>query len=357
MPRRPAALALAAATIAVAAILAAGCGKKAEQAAAPTNAISPPQPSQAAQPAQPAPEKKYRIAVVPKGTAHVFWKTVEAGARAAGEKFGAEILWNGPSEETDVAGQISIIEDFITQGVDALVMAACDADALVPVVRRALKKGIPVITIDSGISTDDALCFVATDNIEAAKKGAEKLAELIGGKGKVGLLPFIKGAATSDWREQGFREGIKKYPGIEIASVLYTQSDAAVAMQKTEDMLTAVPDLAGIFACNEPGVVGAAQVLRQRNLAGKVKLVGFDASDAEIQALKDGVVQALIVQNPFRMGYDGVRMAIKAIRGEEIPKRIDTGVMIVTPENFNEPEVQRWLFPLEHLDELTSEGE
>lgn len=289
---------------------------------------------------------RLQIAVVPKGTAHVFWKTVEAGARKAAEEAGAEILWNGPAEETDVTGQISILEDFVARKVDAIVMAACDAQALVAVVQKARQKGIPVITIDSGIATDDALCFVATDNVKGASEGAKTLAELIGGKGKVGLIPFIKGAATSDMREEGFRKGLAGFPGIKIASVLYSQSDASVAMQKTEDMLTSVPDLAGIFAANEPAVVGAAQVLKQRKLVGKVKLVGFDASDAEIQALKEGVVQALVVQNPFKMGYDGVNMALKAIKGETIPKRVDTGVLIVTKANLNDPETQKWLNPL-----------
>jgi ribose transport system substrate-binding protein len=293
-----------------------------------------------------APLSGLTIAVVPKGTAHVFWKTVQAGAEAAGKETGAKILWNGPAEETDVAGQISIIEDFITQKVSAIVMAACDAKALVPTVQKALKAGIPVITIDSGISTNDSLCFVATDNIKGASEGGEKLAELIGKKGKVGLIPFIKGAATSDMREQGFREAIAKSPDVKIASTLYSQSDPSVAMQKTEDMLTAVPDLAGIFAANEPAVVGAANVLKSRNLIGKVKLVGFDASDAEIEALKAGIVQALVVQNPFKMGHEGVLTAIAAIKGEKIPTRIDTGVAVVTKDNLNDPDIQKLLYPL-----------
>ncbi len=293
-----------------------------------------------------APSSGLKIAVVPKGTAHVFWKTVQAGAEAAGKESGCEVLWNGPAEETDVAGQISIIEDFITQKVSAIVMAACDADALVPTVQKARKAGIPVITIDSGISTDDALCFVATDNVKGAALGADKLAELIGKKGKVGLIPFLKGAASSDLREKGFKEAIAKYPGIKIARTLYSQSDASVAQRVTEDMLTAVPDLAGIFGANEPAVVGAANVLKSRNLIGKVKLVGFDASDPEIEALKTGVAQALVVQDPFKMGHEGVMMALKAIKGEKIPTRLDTGVVVVTKENMDTPDIQKLLFPL-----------
>lgn len=306
---------------------------------------APPPPPAGGPP--PAAAPKYKIAVVPKGTAHVFWKTVQAGAEAAGQEGGARILWNGPSQETDVARQISILENFITQKVDALVMAACDAEALVPIVKKARAAGIPVITIDSGIASDDALSFVATDNVAGAKAAAEKLAELIGGQGKVGLIPFIKGAATSDMREQGFKQGLAQYrERIKLASTLYSQSDASIGMRKTEDMLTAVPDLAGIFAANEPAVVGAAQVLKQRGKAGKVKLVGFDASDAEIAALEEGTVQALIVQNPFKMGHEGVRLAIEAIQGKPVPKRLDTGVVVVTKENMNDPEIQKILYPL-----------
>ncbi len=296
-------------------------------------------------PTTPAPEPSYRIAVVPKGTTHNFWRTVQAGAVAAGEEFGAEILWNGPAKETDRAGQIAIIEDFTNAKVDALVMAACDAKALIPPVKQAIDAGIPVITIDSGIASDDALSFVATDNVKGAEQAGEKLAELIGEEGEVGLIPFIKGAATSDMREEGFRKAIARYPKITIVSTLYSQSSAEDALKKAENMLTSNPDLKGIFAANEPGAIGAARAIQQRKLTGKVKLVAFDAADAEIRALKDGVIQALVVQDPFKMGYEGVKTAVDAIRGEDVPKRIDTGVVLVTLENMNDPEIHKLLYP------------
>jgi ribose transport system substrate-binding protein len=168
---------------------------------------------------------------------------------------------------------------------------------------------------------------------------------LIGYEGKVGLIPFVPGAATSIQREQGFKEGLKKFPKVKLVATLYSESDVTKGMQVTENMLTAHPDLKGIFAANEPGAIGAARVLQARKLVGKVKLVAFDAAPTEIKALQDGVIQALIVQNPFRMGYEGVKMAVKALRGEKIPKRIDTGVTVVTMENFRRPEIQRLLFP------------
>lgn len=289
--------------------------------------------------------QQLRIAVVPKGTAHSFWLTVKAGAEQAGQEEGVQILWKGPAEETDVEGQQRILEDFINQKVDAIVMAACDADGMVPIVKQAMAAGIPVITIDSGVNSDAPLSFVATDNVAAAAKAAEVLCELVGGEGKVGMIPFIKGAASSEQREQGFREGLKRCPGVTLGPVLYSQSQVERAMQVTEDMLTANPDLVGIFAANEPGAVGAATVLEQRGLAGKVKLVAFDAAQPEIDALRRGTIQALIVQNPFKMGYEGVKLAVRAVRGDRasIPKRVDTGVTVVTKENLDSPEVQELL--------------
>lgn len=332
--------ALAIALIAALVVVLSGCPPK----GGPPEPAGPSTGGETSPPAGPTGEA-YRIAVVPKGTTHTFWRTVQAGAVKAGEELNAEILWNGPAKETDRAGQIAIIEDFISAKVDALVMAACDAKALVPTVQQALKAGIPVITIDSGIASDDALSFVATDNVKGAEQAGDELAKLIGEEGKVGLIPFIKGAATSDMREEGFRKAIARYPKITIASTLYSQSSASDGMKAAENMLTSNPDLKGIFAANEPGVIGAAQAIKQRKLVGKVKLVGFDAADAEIRALQEGVIQALVVQDPFKMGYEGVKAAVDAIQGKEVDKRIDTGVRLVTQDNMNDPEIHKLLYP------------
>jgi ribose transport system substrate-binding protein len=298
-------------------------------------------------PGGPAPgSQALRIAVVPKGTAYDFWKAVKAGAEKAGQENGAQILWNGPAKETDTAGQITILEDFITQKVDAIVMAACNATSLVPTIQKATDAGIPVVTIDSGVNSDLPKSLVATDNEKGAAEAAHQLAKLIGGRGKVGLIPFVKGAATSDAREQGFKSGLKAHPALTVVSTLYSDGQSDTAMRKTEDMLTANPDLAGIFAANEPGAIGAAQVLRTRGKAGAVKLVAFDAGAPEIKGLEEGTIQALVVQNPFQMGYLGVQTAVKAKRGETVDKRIDTGVTVVTKENMNEPAVQQLLYPM-----------
>lgn len=318
-----------------------GCVRATTPSAGPQGSNAP-----APSPALRSPQQRLRIAVVPKGTTHQFWQTVHAGALAAGREVNAEILWNGPKRETDIQDQIDIITTFASQGVDGIALAATDKKALVRTVQELERKGIPVVTIDSGIEPDISRCFVATDNVAAAAKAAEEMARLLGGKGKVAVLSFLKGAATSDEREQGFLDRIRAYPDIRVVAVEYTDSDSAKARDKMETLLTQHPDLAGVFASNEPNVVGAAGVIKERNLSGKVKLVGFDASEPEIEYLKEGVVQALIVQDPFRMGYEGVRTVARILRGEGTPpRRIDTGATVVTRANMDQPEVRKLLYP------------
>ncbi len=295
-----------------------------------------------------APQKAQglRIAVVPKGFVHEFWLTVKAGAEAAAQEHGASILWNGPNAETDVAEQISIIEDMLNQKVDALVMAACNEVALVDVVAKAHAAGIPVVTIDSGVKSDLPISYVATDNVAGARKAAEVLAKLVGEAGPVGLIPFVQGAATSEMREQGFKDGLSAYPNVQLVATLYSQSDVAKGMAAAEDMMTAHPDLKGIFAANESGAMGAVQAIEAAGKAGQIKVVAFDSADREVEALQSGSIDALIVQNPFQMGFQGVKAAIDSIQGKPVEKRIDTGVTVVTRENMNEPEIQKLLHPL-----------
>ncbi len=284
-----------------------------------------------------------QILVSPKGLVHSFWVTVKSGADSAGKELGANVIWKGPTLETDISGQIAIIEDYINKGVDAIVLAACDATALVNTVKKAAEKNIPVITIDSGLDSDIPLSFIATDNIAAAMKAADALAELIDKNGKVACIPFIPGAATSNMRESGFLTGIKNYPDIQVAAVQYSQSEVAMGMAVTEDILTAHPDLKGIFAANEAGTIGVVQGLKSKNKVGQVKVVGFDAAPNEIQALNEKIVDALIVQDPFKMGYLGVKTAMQALKGETVAKRIDTGVHVITRDNINSPELKKLL--------------
>ncbi len=290
-----------------------------------------------------APKTQLDIAVIPKGLSHQFWMTIKAGADAGAEETGARIIWQGPAKETEIAQQINIIQDMITRRVDGIVLAACDENALASAIEQADRAGIPVVMMDSGVKSEIPKSLVATDNIAGAKKAAQVLAELMGGSGEVGLMPFISGAATSELREQGFKEGIAEYPDIRLVAVNYSQSDPDTAMNVTADMLTAHPNLGGIFSANEPGAIGAAQALRAAGKTGDVKLVAFDASGEQLAALEDGAIQALIVQNPFKMGYEAVKTVVDVIRGKEVPQRVDTGVTVITPDNINDPDVQALL--------------
>ncbi len=292
-------------------------------------------------------DERLKIAVVPKGTTHEFWQTIKAGADAAGQEFNCEILWNGPKRETDIQDQIDIIRGYASQGVDGVALAATDKTALVDTVKELQSKGIAVVTIDSGIDQEISSSFIATDNVAAARQAADELARIIGKKGKVAVLSFLKGAATSDEREQGFKEGIAAFSDIEVVTVEYTDSDSAKAQDKMETILTQHPDLAGVFASNEPNVVGAASALQSRKLAGKVKLIGFDASQAEIKAMEQGECQGVVVQDPFKMGYEGVKALAQLLRGQGTPeRRIDTGAKVVTPENMKSAEMEKLLYPL-----------
>ena len=316
-------------TVLLSVTLLTGCGSKTE-----TNSEASPNVS--------VPDK-LEIAVVPKGLTHQFWLSVKKGAETAAEEFDATIIWQGPPKETEIAQQISIVQDMITRDVDAIVLAACDANALVSIVTQADNRDIPVIMVDSGLNSDIPKSLVATDNVEGGAIAARTLADLIGGSGKVGLIPFVPGAATSELREQGFREALPELPGLNLVAVNYSQSDAAKGMNVTSDMITAHPDIKGIFVANEPGAIGAAQALRTAGKVGDIKLVAFDASGEELKALEDGVIQALVVQNPFKMGYEGVKAAVASVNGEEVPERIDTGVTVITLDNLNEPEIQALL--------------
>jgi ribose transport system substrate-binding protein len=289
--------------------------------------------------------KKIRIAVIPKGTAHSFWQSIKAGADAAGAEEGVEIVWQGPDKENDITSQVNLVQSQTNSGVQGVILAATDATALVKPIEELAAKGIPVVTIDSGVNKDVTPAYIATDNVEGGRLGAENLAKSIGEKGKVGLLFFLRGSVSNDEREKGFKEGLKKYPNIQLVSELEA-NDPTQALNQTTNMMTANPDIVGVFAANEPNGVGAANYLRQNKKMGKVRLVAYDTSPEEIKALEEGAIDALIVQNPFKMGYEGVKTVLKAIRKQTIEKKfIDSGVVVVNKANLNTPDIQKLLNP------------
>jgi ribose transport system substrate-binding protein len=286
---------------------------------------------------------KHVIAVIPKGTTHIYWQSVKAGAEAAGKEYGYEIQWNGPERETDRERQIQIVEDFIVQKVDGVVLAPLDKDALVPSVEKLASLKIPCAIIDSAVATDKYVTFAATDNYQGGVLAARRMGETLGGKGNVIVLKYVPGSASTTDRENGFIETIQKeFPGMKIVDSKYGQDTVETALQAAEDMLTKNKDVQGFYACNAPTAVAALQALQSQNRP-EIKMVGFDAEKALIDGLKAGQIDALVVQNPYKMGYEGVKAVAMAIKGQPVEKKIDTGVEVVTKASLDKPEIKTLL--------------
>ncbi|GAB4465660.1 MAG: substrate-binding domain-containing protein [Armatimonadaceae bacterium] len=280
------------------------------------------------------------VAVIPKGLTHVFWQSCKAGAEKAGEEFGVSIKWDGPQKESDTSGQIAVVENAITSKVDGIVLAPLDKAALVGVIEKATAAEIPLTIFDSAADTEEYVSFVATDNRKGGEMAAMRMGELLGGKGKVAIIPVFPNSASTGDREDGFEETIKaKFPGITVVRSNYGNSDRAKSLQVTEDVLAANPDIVGIFGPNETSIVGALQACKNKNLIGKVQLVGFDSTKQLVEAMEKGEIDSLVVQNPFKMGYEGVKTIVDLKAGRTPERRIDTGVVLATKENRNDPEV------------------
>ena len=287
------------------------------------------------------------IAVVPKGTTHEFWKSVHAGAVKAGRELGVEILWQGPVREDDRAEQVRVVEDMISRGVAGIVLAPLDDTALVPPVSEATTEGIPVVIIDSGINWDGRVSFVATDNHRGGALAAERLGELLDGTGKVLMMRYQEGSASTMRREAGFLETMQsRFPQIELVSTnQYGGATTETAYTTAENLLVSFNDVGGIFCPNESTTFGMLRALVDGNRAGDVKFVGFDSSEKLVEGLEAGHIHGLVLQNPFRMGELGVRTLVSHLDGEEVEGRVDTGVTMVTAENMNEPDVRALLVP------------
>ena len=289
---------------------------------------------------------KKTIAVVPKGTAHVFWNSVQTGAMAAGEKYNVNVVWNGPAQETEYDRQIEIVDSMAARHVDGLAVAAAERKALVQPIERAISAGIPVVVFDSGVDSDKYLSFVATDNYFAGQMAAREMAKLLREKGRVAVVMHEPGSASTMDREHGFDDVIaKEYPGITIVARQYGHSDRAKAREAAENMLAAHPDLDGMFASSEPSSVGAALAIKSRGHGGKPAFVAFDSSDSMIEDLKAGVISAMVVQDPFKMGFEAVRVLVEKLNGTNPPKRIDLAPHVIEKQDLDKPEVKELLNP------------
>lgn len=291
--------------------------------------------------------KTWQIAMIPKGTTHVYWNSVHAGAAKAAKESGVTLHWQGPLKEDDRQVQIQTVQNFISRGVDAIALAPLDSRSLVPVVKAAGNKGIPVVIFDSDLDADLYRSFVATDNREGGRLGARRLAEAVGGKGKVILLRYAEGSASTTHREEGFLAEMKKFaPAIQLVSAnQYAGVTMEKAYQVAQNLVNRHPDADGVFCANEVSTQAVLRALQTARKAGKVKLVGFDANETLVNAMKSGEVHGLAVQDPFKMGYLAVKTAVQVLQGEPVDRRIDTGVTMVTPENMATPEADALLHP------------
>lgn len=290
------------------------------------------------------------IAVIPKGTTHEFWKSIHAGAAKASAELGIEIIWKGPLKEDDLKAQIDEVQSFTAQGVSGIVLAPLNDKALTGAVKGAVAAKIPVVVFDSDLQGKDHVSFVATDNTIAGGLAGEHLAKLLGGKGKVILLRYQEGSASTENRERGFLEAIKKHPEIQLVSDnQYGGATTESAFKVSENLLSAHRakdgEVNGIFCPNESSTFGMLRALQSAGLAGKIKFVGFDSSEKLVAGLKAGQIDGLVLQNPLNMGYLAVKTMVSHLRGEKIDKRIDTGAQLVTQDNMNDPEIKELLEP------------
>ena len=289
-----------------------------------------------------------RLAVVPKAIGFDFWEQVRVGAEcAAGKSPNINLHWDGVTSEDDVSGQQNLLQDLLAQGVDGLVYAATDAKALSEVSKTALQQNTTVVNLDSGTEPQPPdVPVYATNNVDAAEKGTDLLARQLGDTGDVAFIEFQPGTNTNELRGRGFERGLAKHPGLRLVARQSSESDYNTALQVTQDILTANPGLKGIYAGNEPSVLGAAEAVRQAGKAGQIKIVGWDTSEGQIDALRDGVITGLIAQNPFQMGYGAVQSAIGRIRDTTQPApTTDTGSMLITEQNLDAPEIRKLLHP------------
>jgi ribose transport system substrate-binding protein len=287
-----------------------------------------------------------RIAVIPKGTTHEFWKSVHAGAELAARDLGVEVIWKGPLKEDDRTAQIQVVEDFVVRGVDGIVLMPLDDQALVAPAEEAAGRGIPVVVGDSDLAWDGRVSFVATDNLQGGRIGGDELARLVGDGGKVLMMRYAEGSASTTEREEGFLEAIAVYPDIEVVSSnQYAGATVESAYQTAENLLNSFPEVDGIFCPNESAAFGMLRALQDAGRAGQVRFVGFDASEKLVEGLRTGEVDALVLQNPVAIGEISVRVMVAHLDGKPVDKRIDTGVSLATRENLDTPQIQALIAP------------
>lgn len=300
---------------------------------------------------QPGSPSELRIAVIPKGTTHQFWKAVHAGALKAGAELGVTVEWKGPLQESDREEQIKVIENFATRGVSGIALAPLDDAALVQPVLDARRAGIPVVIFDSDLKSDEYVSFVATDNYKGGQIAGAELARRVGETGNILLLRYAVGSASTARREQGFLDEIAKHPGLTVVSDnQYAGPTTETAFQSSENLLAAHKNgsglaVDGIFCPNESATFGMLRALVDGGYAGKVHFIGFDSSPTFVEAINAGQMDGMVLQNPVNMGYLAVKALVQHLRGQPVEKRIDTGATLVTKGNIADPAIAELVNP------------
>lgn len=288
------------------------------------------------------------IAVIVKTTNSNFWQNVNKGATAAVDgQSDITMTFDGPAAESDIAAEVNMVDNAVNKGVAGIVLAPSDPDALVPAVKRANESGIPVAIIDSALSDAGKgtyQTFLSTDNCAAGELAADKMIELTGGEGKVAVMSYVAGVGSEVGRVGCFVDKIKADSKIEIVGPYYSQSQMATALNQTTDVLAANPDLKGIFGANEPTAVGMGRAIKQAGKAGQVAAIGFDGNKDLQDFVKDGTLNAILVQGSFQMGEKGVQAIMELMDGKSVEPQIDTGVVLVTKDNIDSDEAQNVLY-------------
>ncbi|MBC7330218.1 sugar-binding protein [bacterium] len=300
-----------------------GCGKKKkEETTAPTRVKG---------------EKTYVFALVPKSVGSPYWSACEEGMKEACKELGVEGYFVGP-ETTDVEKQIRIIEDFVSKKVDGIAISPNDPTAITPVIDKILSQGIPVITFDSDAPKSKRLCYIGTDNYKAGYAAGEEMIKVLGGKGEIAIMTGSLGAYNLNERIRGFRDAIKKAPGIKEVTLQANNDDEELCFSQAENVLQAHPNLAGFFGVSGTGGPGSARAVKAAGKVGKVKIVCFDTVPMTVQFIKEGVIQATIAQKPKQMGYLAVKTLYQLAKSGKLEKLpdIDTGITVVTKENVSE---------------------
>lgn len=291
------------------------------------------------------PGEQRNIALIVKNKDGEFWNTVKMGAEAAAKEFNVKLVFDGPTNEIDTETQVELVNKYLVYGTEGLVLAANDFVQLADSVAKADKLGVPVVTIESEVDSPKVASFIGIDNYEAGRKAAQKMQELTKDKGRFVILNFLKGSRNAERRERGIRDEWADSPDMQVLETVYCDSSAASCGQATIDILRKYGHIDGILALNSAASIGAAEQLQKLGKDGLVRLVAFDNTPEELEWLQEGVIQATVIQNPFSMGYLGVKTVVEAIDRQKVAARIDTGTKVIDAENMFWSDNQKMLFP------------